>query len=59
MISHTGEALMEKLPDRYRNAVVPHIYVDGAADAITFYEKAFGAAAAVPRRRQGWQDRAR
>lgn len=30
-------------PDRYRNAVVPHIYVDGAADAIAFYTRAFGA----------------
>lgn len=30
-------------PDRYRNAIVPHIYVDGAADAIAFYERAFGA----------------
>ncbi len=30
-------------PDRYRNAVVAHIYVEGAADAIAFYEKAFGA----------------
>lgn len=31
-------------PDRYRNAIVPHIYVDGAADAIAFYKRAFGAA---------------
>jgi PhnB protein len=30
-------------PDRYRNAIVPHIYVDGAADAIDFYKEAFGA----------------
>ena len=30
-------------PDRYRNAVVPHIYIDGAAKAITFYGTAFGA----------------
>jgi PhnB protein len=30
-------------PDRYRNAIVPHIYVDGASDAIAFYKKAFGA----------------
>jgi PhnB protein len=30
-------------PDRYRNAVVPHIYVDGAADGIAFYQRAFGA----------------
>jgi PhnB protein len=34
---------MDKRPDRYRNAVVAHIYVEGAADAIAFYEKAFGA----------------
>jgi PhnB protein len=34
---------MDKRPDRYRNAVVSHIYVEGAADAIAFYEKAFGA----------------
>ena len=30
-------------PDRYRNAVVPHIYVNGAAEAIDFYKQAFGA----------------
>lgn len=30
-------------PARYRNAIVAHIYVDGAADAIKFYEEAFGA----------------
>jgi PhnB protein len=30
-------------PDRYRNAIVPHIYVDGASEAIVFYNKAFGA----------------
>jgi PhnB protein len=34
---------MDKRPDRYRNAVVAHIYVEGAADAIDFYERAFGA----------------
>jgi PhnB protein len=34
---------MDKRPDRYRNAVVAHIYVEGAAHAIAFYEKAFGA----------------
>jgi PhnB protein len=34
---------MGKRPDRYRNAIVPHIYVDGAADAVAFYERAFGA----------------
>jgi PhnB protein len=30
-------------PDRYRNAIVPHIYVDGASDGIAFYKRAFGA----------------
>jgi PhnB protein len=34
---------MDKRPDRYRNAVVAHIYVDGAAEAIDFYKRAFGA----------------
>ncbi len=34
---------MTERPERYRNAVVPHIYVDGASDAIAFYERAFGA----------------
>jgi PhnB protein len=34
---------MAPRPDRYRNAVVPHIYVDGAAEAIAFYERALGA----------------
>jgi PhnB protein len=30
-------------PERYRNAIVPHIYVEGAASAIAFYARAFGA----------------
>lgn len=30
-------------PKRYRNAVVPHIYVDGASRGIDFYKRAFGA----------------
>jgi PhnB protein len=30
-------------PERYRNAIVPHIYVDGASGGIAFYERAFGA----------------
>ena len=30
-------------PERYRNAVAPHIYVNGVADAIEFYSRAFGA----------------
>src|SRR4051812_29886482 len=34
---------MAKRPDRYRNAIVPHIYADGASDAIAFYKEAFGA----------------
>jgi PhnB protein len=34
--------MMER-PGRYRNAVVPHIYVDGASEGMAFYERAFGA----------------
>lgn len=34
---------MSQRPERYRNAVVPHIYVEGAAGAIAFYKRAFGA----------------
>lgn len=30
-------------PARYRNTIVPHIYVDGASDAIAFYKRAFDA----------------
>jgi PhnB protein len=30
-------------PERYRNSIVPHIYIDGAADGIAFYKRAFGA----------------
>lgn len=30
-------------PDRYRNALVPHIYIDGVSDGIAFYKRAFGA----------------
>lgn len=30
-------------PNRYRYGIIPHIYVDGASDAIAFYERAFGA----------------
>jgi PhnB protein len=34
---------MTMRPLRYSNAVVPHIYVEGAAKAVAFYAKAFGA----------------
>ncbi len=34
---------MTRRPERYRNAIVPHIYIDGAAAAIAFYARAFGA----------------
>jgi len=34
---------MIERPARYRNTVVPHIYVDGASDGIAFYKRAFGA----------------
>lgn len=30
-------------PERYRNSIVPHIYIDGASDGIAFYKRAFGA----------------
>ncbi|HEY3814809.1 MAG TPA: VOC family protein [Caulobacteraceae bacterium] len=30
-------------PERYRSAILAHIYVDGAAEAVEFYKKAFGA----------------
>jgi PhnB protein len=30
-------------PLRYANSIVPHIYVDGAAEAVSFYSRAFGA----------------
>jgi PhnB protein len=30
-------------PVRYQNAIVPHIYVDGASEGIAFYVRAFGA----------------
>jgi PhnB protein len=36
------ECIMER-PARYRNAIVPHIYIDGASDGIAFYKRAFGA----------------
>jgi PhnB protein len=34
---------MIERPARYRNAIVPHSYVDGASDGIAFYKRAFGA----------------
>jgi PhnB protein len=34
---------MAARPERYRDAVVPHIYVEGADDAVRFYKEAFGA----------------
>jgi PhnB protein len=37
------ESEMTMRPARYRSAVVPHIYIDGAADGIAFYKRAFGA----------------
>lgn len=30
-------------PERYHNAIVPHIYVEDAGRGIAFYERAFGA----------------
>jgi len=34
---------MQDRPARYRDVIVPHIYVAGAAEAIRFYSRAFGA----------------
>jgi PhnB protein len=34
---------MAERPSRYRDAIVPHIYVEGASAAIAFYKHAFGA----------------
>ena len=34
---------MTMRPLRYSNAVVPHVYIHGAAKAVAFYAKAFGA----------------
>jgi PhnB protein len=34
---------MTMRPQRYRDAIVPHIYVKDAAEAIAFYARAFGA----------------
>jgi len=34
---------MTKRPDRYRNVVIPHIYIDGASNGIDFYTRAFNA----------------
>ncbi|MFJ9776391.1 VOC family protein [Kitasatospora sp. NPDC101157] len=32
-----------EIPERYKYAVIPHVMVDGAAEAIAFYVAAFGA----------------
>ncbi|MFI9158876.1 VOC family protein [Kitasatospora aureofaciens] len=32
-----------EIPERYKYAVIPHVMIDGAAEAITFYAEAFGA----------------
>ncbi|MGW7822078.1 VOC family protein [Streptomyces puniciscabiei] len=32
-----------EIPAQYKYAVIPHVMVDGAAEAIKFYEAAFGA----------------
>ena len=34
---------MAERPNRYWNVIVPHIYVDGASEAVDFYKRAFGA----------------
>jgi uncharacterized glyoxalase superfamily protein PhnB len=40
---HNKEHAMALRPVRYRDAVIPHIYVDVAAEGIAFYARAFGA----------------
>ncbi len=32
-----------EIPEQYKSVVIPHVLVDGAAEAITFYGAAFGA----------------
>ncbi|MFB4318515.1 VOC family protein [Actinomadura sp. 21ATH] len=32
-----------RVPEHYRYSAVPHLMIDGAAEAIAFYERAFGA----------------
>jgi PhnB protein len=41
--SESARIEMTERPERYRNAIVPHIYIDGASDAIAFYKRAFDA----------------
>jgi PhnB protein len=41
--NHRKEKPVEIVPERYRYAVVPHLMVDGADEAIRFYQRAFGA----------------
>jgi PhnB protein len=43
LFSPTFQTEMSQRPERYRNSIVPYIYVDGASDAIAFYKRAFGA----------------
>jgi hypothetical protein len=45
-------------PERYRNAIVPHIYVDDASGVIAFYERVRRGGASQDRLTQ-WQDFAR
>jgi PhnB protein len=35
--------LLQRIPERYHHAVIPHVMIDGASAAIEFYERAFGA----------------
>jgi PhnB protein len=34
---------MTTIPEQYQRSTVPHLFLDGAAEAIGFYERAFGA----------------
>jgi PhnB protein len=42
MVKLFWEKKMSERPTRYRNAVVPHLYVEAASRGIAFYERAFG-----------------
>jgi PhnB protein len=34
---------MTTIPEQYLRSTIPHLFLDGAAEAIAFYERAFGA----------------
>ena len=40
---YTPTLVRMQIPEQYAHAVIPHIMIDGAAEAIKFYTTAFGA----------------